>query len=83
MLIMPNVWNETIGQPFNRMEPENNLTMTDDDNAGQESAGEAVSLRPSLMAIMLVVAGIGLWMWDDKHDKNLSRMPALVVSQNR
>jgi len=81
-LILLNVRNETNGRTINRPEPKNNLIMTDG-NAGAESADQGVLLRPSLMAILLVVAGVGLWMWDDKHDDNLSRVPALVVSQNR
>ena len=82
ILILPNIRNETIWQTINRPELKNNLIMTDDD-AGAESADHAVSLRPSLMAIILVVTGVGLWMWDDNHEKNLARTPALVVSQNR
>jgi hypothetical protein len=82
VLILPNVRNEPNGQTINRPEPENNLIMMDDD-AGAESADQGVLLRLSLMAILLVVTGIGLWMWDDNHDKNLMRTPALVVSQNR
>lgn len=81
-MILLNVRNETNGRTINRPEPKNNLIMTDG-NAGAESADQGVLLRPSLMAILLVVAGVGLWMWDDKHDDNLSRVPALVVSQNR
>jgi len=82
ILILLNIRNETIWQTINRAELKNNLIMTDDD-AGAENADHGVLLRPSLMAILLVVAGVGLWMWDDKNDSNLSRVPALVVSQNR
>jgi hypothetical protein len=57
--------------------------MTDDCYAGVSSAENRALLRPTLMAIVLVVAGVGLWMWEDEKDNAPSQPSLLIVSQSR
>jgi hypothetical protein len=52
--------------------------MSEENDAGADSAEGGDVSRLLLAALMMIAAGIGLWSWDDRHDAALSK-PILTV----
>jgi len=56
--------------------------MTNDNFCGANNADDGSVLRPSLMAVVLIVFGIVLWMWNDVRDTRAEHPAGVVVGHS-